>query len=68
LGSFLLGALESELTDYIEFHLQVVGCRYCAANLDDLRAAQQPSPETQQRRQKFFQSSAGYVRPPSREQ
>ncbi len=63
LGSFLLDALPADLTQYIEFHLQTIGCRYCAANLDDLRqSVQQASIETIQRRQKFFQSSAGHMR------
>jgi hypothetical protein len=63
LGSYLLGALPSELAQYFRFHLETVGCRYCAANLEDLRqSAGQASVETAQRRQKFFQSSAGYVR------
>ena len=65
LGSFLLDALPAELTQYIQFHLQTIGCRYCAANLEDLRqSAQQASAETTQRRQKFFQSSAGHIRRP----
>ncbi len=63
LGSFLLGALPDELAEYITFHLQTVGCRYCNANLDDLRAAEkQNATEAVERRQKYFQSSAGYVR------
>ncbi len=63
LGSYLLGALAAELAQYFRFHLETVGCRYCAANLDDLRqSAGQAAAETAQRRQKFFQSSAGYVR------
>ncbi len=64
-GSFLLGALPAELAQYARFHLETVGCRYCAANLDDLRQSElqsQASSETTQRRQKYFQSSAGYVR------
>jgi hypothetical protein len=62
-GSYLLGALPADLAQYFRFHLETVGCRYCAANLDDLRqTASQPTAETTQRRQKFFQSSAGYVR------
>jgi hypothetical protein len=60
-GSYLLGILEVDLQDYFDFHLQVIGCRYCLANLDDLRRASQAPQETQQRRQKFFQSSAGYM-------
>lgn len=63
LGSYLLGALESDLAQYIVFHLETVGCRYCTANLDDLRqSGQSNSTETAQRRQKFFQSSAGHIR------
>lgn len=62
LGSFLLGVVSPELTGYIEFHLQTIGCRVCAANLDDLRTANQSTAEVRQRRERFFQSSAGYVR------
>ena len=68
LGSFLLDALPAELKQYIRFHLETIGCRYCAANLDDLcQSAQQESSETAQRRQKFFQSSAGHMRRPEPE-
>ncbi|HLJ10401.1 MAG TPA: hypothetical protein VKU82_04395 [Planctomycetaceae bacterium] len=63
LGSYLLGALPAEHAQYIRFHLETIGCRYCAANLDDLRQSAHAAPaETAQRRQKFFQSSAGHVR------
>lgn len=63
LGSFLLGALPNELAEYVTFHLEAIGCRYCNANLDDLRATEkQNATAAVQRRQKYFQSSAGYVR------
>lgn len=63
LGSFLLGALESRHTEYIRFHLEVVGCRPCQANLADLRDQQAESAATtEQRRSKYFQSSAGYLK------
>ena len=42
LGSFLLGAGDPELLDYIDFHLKTVGCPYCQANLDDLKKAGKP--------------------------
>jgi hypothetical protein len=61
LGSFLLGALPDEDLDYIDFHLQAVGCRYCAANLEDLRQTSQSPASSQERRQRFFQSSAGFL-------
>ena len=63
LGSYLLEALPDEAADYIKFHLDVVGCRYCLANLADLRDQQAEQRETvQTRRRKFFQTSAGYLR------
>lgn len=62
LGSYLLGALPAPHADYIDFHLQTIGCRFCAANLEDLRQAQRSTPDSTRRRQKFFESSAGYVR------
>jgi hypothetical protein len=62
LGNFLLGVLETDFQDYIEFHLKHVGCAYCQANLADLQAMQKEStPATQKRRQRYFESSAGYL-------
>ena len=61
LGSYLLGALPDEELDYIDFHLQTVGCRFCAANLEDLRVSSQSAGNAQERRQRFFQSSAGFL-------
>ncbi|HUG90617.1 MAG TPA: hypothetical protein VML55_07280 [Planctomycetaceae bacterium] len=61
LGSFLLDTLDRPQADYIEFHIQTVGCRYCAANLADLERAADSRPETQTRRRKYFESSAGYL-------
>ena len=38
LGSFLLDALDPELAGYIRFHLDVIECPFCRANLEDLDA------------------------------
>jgi hypothetical protein len=63
LGSHLLGALDEQHAAYIQFHLQVIGCRYCQANLDDLRRQQEEKAETvTTRRTKYFQSTAGHLR------
>lgn len=62
LGSYLLGALDDAMYDYVTFHLQTIGCRFCAANLQDLEHASQNQPEQAQRRQRYFQSSAGQLR------
>ena len=62
LGSFLLDVLDDGETDYIRFHLETVGCPYCVANLADLKALQrEPATTAQERRQRYFQSSAGYL-------
>lgn len=63
LGSYLLGAMLPAAAEYVEFHLDVVGCRLCQANLADLRRQQSEAAETtDSRRKKYFQSSAGYLR------
>ena len=37
LGSYLLDALDPELASYLTFHIEVVECPFCKANLDDLK-------------------------------
>jgi hypothetical protein len=38
LGTYLLDALDPNLADYLTFHLEVVECPFCQANLEDLKA------------------------------
>jgi hypothetical protein len=38
--AFLLKAADKDELDYIKFHLDVIGCPFCQANLDDLRELQ----------------------------
>ena len=61
LGQYVLGALDSAPRDYIRFHLEEIGCRYCQANLADLQAAAQTDDQPARRRQRYFQTSAGYL-------
>lgn len=62
LGSYLLEATSAEVANYIYFHLTEVGCRYCQANLHDLKQQSVTDRVTvSQRRSKYFQSSAGYL-------
>lgn len=64
LGSFLLGVLEPDHQDYIDFHLHTIGCAFCLANLADLKSQQQDAaPQSQQRRRRFFESSRGFLGP-----
>lgn len=62
LGSFLLGVLDPEHADYIQFHLHTTGCSFCLANFADLQAQQQePADKTRKRRKRLFETSAGYL-------
>jgi hypothetical protein len=60
LGSFLLDALDPELAGYIQFHIDVVECPFCQANLEDLKAQSQASAAakaSKSRQHRILQSS-----------
>ena len=62
LGSYALSAIGDDAAEYIRFHLEVIGCRYCGANLRDLENQQvEEAHASQHRRRKYFQSSAGHL-------
>ena len=62
LGSYLLRVLEAGEQDYLDFHLHTIGCSFCLANLTDLEARRkEPAPKAQERRRRYFESSAGYL-------
>jgi hypothetical protein len=64
LKRFLAGTLPADFARYVAFHVEVIGCRYCQANLADLRTRQQAEAEraAEVRRRTFLKSSAGYLR------
>lgn len=63
LGSFLLEVLPDDAAQYVTFHIEVVGCRYCQANVADMKNQQaEGQASTEGRRRKYFQSSAGHLR------
>ena len=63
LGSYLLDALPDDQAQYVTFHLEVIGCRYCKANLTDLKSQEAEAPDAAEtRRRKYFQSSVGHLR------
>jgi hypothetical protein len=59
LGSFLLDALDPELASYLTFHLEVIECPFCQANLDDLKAQSQTAVagSAKSRQRRIFQAS-----------
>ncbi len=65
-GQYLLGVLDEGHAEYLRFHLETLGCRYCTANVADLQAQQQAlaaaANAVQERRKKYFASSAGLLK------
>jgi len=62
LGSYLLDAGDTELWQYIDFHLKTVACEWCLANRDDLtRQQQSQDKQTTRRRQQIYTSSAALL-------
>lgn len=62
LGSYLLEVLDAEQAAYIKFHIEVVECPYCRANLADLKAKARPAAGAdRERHRRIFHSSRGYL-------
>ncbi len=61
IGKYLLGTLDDSWTAYIDRHLDLVECRFCAANLQDLEneARQADPPESTSR---IMRSTIGFFR------
>lgn len=63
LGSYLLRALSDDVMQNMTFHLETVACRYCLANLEDLKLQAAPAiAEVESRRRRYFHSSAGLLK------
>ncbi len=64
LGGYLIQGLDDDVIDYITFHLTTVGCAYCGANLDDLKArqAEAAGDGAKKRRKKIVHSTGGKLK------
>ncbi|MCX5645245.1 MAG: sigma-70 family RNA polymerase sigma factor [Phycisphaerae bacterium] len=64
IGAYMLGTLEPDWHQYVEFHLNTLGCRFCRANLDDL---QSQSRETRQEafQARIMESTVGFLHRPT---
>jgi hypothetical protein len=58
LGGFLLGTLDAPWHAYVDFHVNRLGCRFCTANLEDLR--RQTAEEPRAFRERIMQSTVGF--------
>ena len=59
-GAFVLGTLEPQWHQYVEFHLNRLGCGFCLANLEDIRL-QSAGPASLQIHERIMQSTVGFM-------
>jgi hypothetical protein len=64
LGQHLLGVLEDPWLGYTQFHLDVVGCSMCLANLEDLGREEEDDGGVGHS-DSIFASSIGFLKPSS---
>jgi hypothetical protein len=59
IGRLVLGTLDAPWREHVDFHLNRLGCRFCLANLDDLK--RETAAEAAPVREKIFQSTVGFL-------
>ena len=64
IGALHLGTLDQDWHDYVDFHLNTLGCHFCRANLDDLKQknAEDNSPRSLHTR--IMESTIGFLNKP----
>ncbi len=62
LGSYLLDVLDIAHREYVTFHLDLVGCPFCQANLADLKNQDRDAAPAQEYRRRVFDSSASLLK------
>ncbi|MFP4145715.1 MAG: RNA polymerase sigma factor [Phycisphaeraceae bacterium] len=63
IGHYLLGAVEPAWQDFLHFHLETLGCRFCRANLEDLQAETAGDVDAGAQA-RILQSTVGFLRRP----
>jgi RNA polymerase sigma factor (sigma-70 family) len=68
LGKYILGTLSEDWDDLVMFHVERIGCGFCAANLEDLSAEiNAPADESgKQLRGRILESTVGFLNPQRR--
>jgi len=63
IGAYMLGTLEPDWHQYVGFHLDTLGCRFCRANLDDLQSQSQET-QHEQFQARIMESTVGFLHRP----
>ncbi len=62
IGGYLLRTLDSDWQKYVDFHLNILGCRFCRANMEDLQS--QAAEHQQQLHARILESTVGFLHRP----
>jgi RNA polymerase sigma factor (sigma-70 family) len=60
IGRFMLGTLDEPWKQYVEFHMNKLGCEFCRANLEDLKKQTEEAPRALHDR--VLQSTVGFFK------
>ena len=63
IGAYLLGTLDEDWHKYVDFHLNTLGCRFCRANLEDLKT-QNAKNQPKQLHARIMESTIGFLQKP----
>ena len=63
IGAYLLRTLDSDWQKYVDSHLNVLGCRFCRANMEDLQS--QAVEHQQQLHARIMESTVGFLHRPT---
>ncbi|MCH8216805.1 MAG: sigma-70 family RNA polymerase sigma factor [Planctomycetes bacterium] len=64
IGASLLGTLDEQWSEYVDFHLNTLGCHTCRANLDDLKRQNEESDHPRALHSRFMESTVGFLNKP----
>ena len=63
-GAYVLGTLDEKWREYVDFHLNVLGCEFCRANRDDLERQNDNKDENSKMLAKVMDSTVGFLSRP----
>ena len=63
IGAYVLGTLDGKWHEYVDFHINTIGCRFCMANLHDLQE-QSALKESRRFQARIMESTAGFLKKP----
>ncbi len=61
IGSWRLGSLDEQWSEYVRFHIETLGCTICMANLQDLDNSLKEKQQSEAVCQRIYESSIGFL-------